>query len=39
MPTVEVLDSPVRYDSTGTGPTVVLLHGGGLDDARLSWGR
>jgi pimeloyl-ACP methyl ester carboxylesterase len=38
MPTVDVRNTPVRYDSTGAGPAVVLLHGGGLDDARLSWG-
>jgi pimeloyl-ACP methyl ester carboxylesterase len=37
MPTIDVNGSAVRYDSTGTGPVVVLLHGGGLDDARLSW--
>jgi pimeloyl-ACP methyl ester carboxylesterase len=37
MPTIDVNGAPVRYDATGIGPTVVLLHGGGLDDARLSW--
>jgi len=37
MPTIDVNGTPVHYDSTGAGPAVVLLHGGGLDDARLSW--
>src|SRR5919202_1304027 len=37
MPTIHVNGTPVRYDATGAGPTAVLLHGGGLDDARLSW--
>jgi pimeloyl-ACP methyl ester carboxylesterase len=38
MPTIDVNGTAVRYDSTGTAdPVVVLLHGGGLDDARLSW--
>ena len=37
MPFLTVHDCPVRYDRTGSGPTVVLLHGGGLDSARLSW--
>ena len=37
MPFLTVHDCPVRYDRTGNGPTVVLLHGGGLDSARLSW--
>src|SRR5262249_23478839 len=29
--------SPVRAYRAGAGPTLVLLHGGGLDDAQLSW--
>ena len=37
MPVVTVHGEPVRYDRSGCGPTVVLLHGGGLDSARLSW--
>jgi pimeloyl-ACP methyl ester carboxylesterase len=38
MPKIDVRGTPVRYDWAGTGPVVaVLLHGGGLDDARLSW--
>ena len=37
MPFLTVHDCPVRYDRTGNGPTVVLLHGGGLDSAQLSW--
>jgi pimeloyl-ACP methyl ester carboxylesterase len=37
MTTIDVHGTAVRYDSTGTGRTVVLLHGGGLDDAWLSW--
>ena len=37
MPLLTVHDCPVRYDRTGSGPTVVLLHGGGLDSAQLSW--
>jgi pimeloyl-ACP methyl ester carboxylesterase len=37
MPFLTVHDCPVRYDRTGNGPAVVLLHGGGLDSARLSW--
>jgi pimeloyl-ACP methyl ester carboxylesterase len=37
MPIVTVDGAPVRYDRAGSGPSLVLLHGGGLDDARLSW--
>ena len=37
MPFLTVHDSPVHHDRTGSGPAVVLLHGGGLDSARLSW--
>lgn len=37
MPFLPVHDSPVHHDRTGSGPAVVLLHGGGLDSARLSW--
>ena len=37
MPFLTVHDCPVRYDRAGKGPTVVLLHGGGLDSAQLSW--
>jgi len=29
--------SPVRAYRAGAGPALVLLHGGGLDDAQLSW--
>src|SRR5262252_6361720 len=29
--------SPVRAYRGGAGPALVLLHGGGLDDAQLSW--
>jgi pimeloyl-ACP methyl ester carboxylesterase len=38
VPTLSVHGSPVRYDRLGQGPTVVLLHGGGLDSAQVSWG-
>jgi pimeloyl-ACP methyl ester carboxylesterase len=38
MPTINVQGTPVHYHRTGTGPAVVLLHGGGLDNAHLSWG-
>ena len=38
MPTIDVQGTPVHYQPTGTGSAVVLLHGGGLDDAQLSWG-
>ena len=38
MPMINVQGTPVHYHLTGTGPAVVLLHGGGLDDAQLSWG-
>jgi hypothetical protein len=34
---VEVAGTPVRTYRAGTGPALVLLHGGGLDDARLTW--
>src|SRR5262245_46959151 len=34
---VTVAASPVRAYRAGSGPTLVLLHGGGLDDAQLSW--
>jgi pimeloyl-ACP methyl ester carboxylesterase len=34
---VEVAGTPVRTYWAGTGPALVLLHGGGLDDARLTW--
>ena len=37
MPVLTVHGFPVRYDRVGDGPTVVLLHGGGLDSAQLSW--
>jgi pimeloyl-ACP methyl ester carboxylesterase len=37
MPVLTVDGYPVRYDRTGIGPTVVLLHGGGLDSAQVSW--
>jgi pimeloyl-ACP methyl ester carboxylesterase len=37
MPFLTVHGCPARYDRTGNGPAVVLLHGGGLDSARLSW--
>jgi pimeloyl-ACP methyl ester carboxylesterase len=37
MPFLTVDGCPVRYDRTGRGPTVVLLHGGGTDSAHLSW--
>ena len=32
-----VAASPVRAYRAGAGPALVLLHGGGLDDAQLSW--
>jgi pimeloyl-ACP methyl ester carboxylesterase len=32
-----VAGSPVRAYRAGAGPALVLLHGGGLDDAQLSW--
>lgn len=36
--TVDLPEGTVRYDRAGTtGDPVVLLHGGGLDNARLSW--
>jgi len=35
--TITVAGSPVRAYRAGAGPTLVLLHGGGLDDAQLSW--
>lgn len=34
---VTVAGAPVRVYRAGSGPTVVLLHGGGLGDAQLSW--
>src|SRR5262245_42781544 len=34
---VTVAGAPVRAYRAGSGPTLVLLHGGGLDDAQLSW--
>src|SRR5262245_43739306 len=34
---VTVAGAPVRVYRAGSGPTLVLLHGGGLDDAQLSW--
>jgi len=34
---VTVAGAPVRVYRAGSGPTLVLLHGGGLDDAKLSW--
>jgi len=37
MPVLTVHGFPVRYDRVGDGPTVVLLHGGGLDSAQVSW--
>ncbi|MET7337573.1 alpha/beta fold hydrolase [Nonomuraea sp. NPDC005650] len=33
-----VSGSPVRAHRAGSGPDLVLLHGGGLDSARLTWG-
>jgi len=35
--TITVAGSPVRAYRAGAGPALVLLHGGGLDDAQLSW--
>jgi pimeloyl-ACP methyl ester carboxylesterase len=34
---VVVAGSRTRYERAGTGPELVLLHGGGLDSARLTW--
>ena len=34
---ITVAGSPVRAYRAGAGPALVLLHGGGLDDAQLSW--
>jgi hypothetical protein len=34
---VEVAGTPVRAYRAGAGPALVLLHGGGLDDAQLTW--
>ena len=34
---ITVAASPVRAYRAGAGATLVLLHGGGLDDAQLSW--
>ena len=35
---VTVSGAPVRVYRAGRGPALVLLHGGGLDDAHLTWG-
>jgi pimeloyl-ACP methyl ester carboxylesterase len=35
--TVLVNGGRTRYQRAGTGPVLVLLHGGGLDSARLTW--
>jgi pimeloyl-ACP methyl ester carboxylesterase len=34
---VTVAGAPVRAYRAGSGPALVLLHGGGLDDAHLTW--
>ena len=34
---VTVAGAPVRVYRAGSGPTLVLLHGGGLDETQLSW--
>jgi pimeloyl-ACP methyl ester carboxylesterase len=34
---VLVAGARVRYERAGSGPLLVLLHGGGLDSARLTW--
>jgi len=34
---VTVAGTPVRAYRAGAGPALVLLHGGGLDDAQLTW--
>jgi pimeloyl-ACP methyl ester carboxylesterase len=34
---ITVAAAPVHAYRAGTGPTLVLLHGAGLDDAQLSW--
>src|SRR5215472_12605302 len=34
---ITVAGSPVRAYRAGAGPALVLLHGGGLGDAQLSW--
>lgn len=31
-------NGPIHYLDAGEGPELILLHGGGLDSARLSWG-
>jgi hypothetical protein len=35
--TVVVHGARTRYERAGTGPGLELLHGGGLDSARLTW--
>jgi pimeloyl-ACP methyl ester carboxylesterase len=35
---VETGGSPVGYRKDGAGPNLILLHGGGLDSAWLTWG-
>lgn len=37
MPSLTVRGVATRYDREGDGPTIVLLHGGGLDCAQVSW--
>jgi len=38
MKTIDVYGQPIRYFETGTGPTLVLVHGFG-SNARFDWGR